>query len=52
MTQGKDSASPISGKAVSNIQSRLGLNNLQAIDERTSEDGFKETIDRKEYLYQ
>lgn len=34
----------------SNITKRLAANQLQQIEERTSEDGFKENIDRKEYL--
>lgn len=49
---GNENASPVSGKAFSNLTSRLAANQLQQIEERTSEDGFKESIDRKEYLYE
>ena len=46
------SASPISGMAHSSLSSRLAANNqLGHIEERSSEDGFKEGIDHKEYLY-
>lgn len=48
---GNENASPVSGMAVSSIRNRMGANQLQQIEERTSEDGFKEGIDRKEYLY-
>ena len=48
---GNEAASPVSGMANSALRNRMGNNNLQQIEERTSESGFKEGIDRKEYLY-
>lgn len=46
-------ASPPSGYDQPALSRRLAANNqLGHIEERSSEDGFKEGIDRKEYLYQ